>query len=95
MNNELQLNLSGKVKESEQAILKALQTLEMKISRPALNMPEYSPSTNMGNLNRNTHPTKGQKTTECCAGAEGHEANREARLLLQSLYFRAMEVRHA
>lgn len=95
MNNELQLNLSGKVKESEQAILKALQTLDLKISRPALNMPEYSLLTNMGNLNRNTHPTKWQKITECCAGAEGHEANREARLLLQSLRFRAMEVRHA
>ena len=95
MSNELQLDLSGKVKESEQAILKALETLDLKISRPALNMPGYSLPTNMENLNRNTHPTEWQKSTECCAGAEGHEASREARLLLQSLYFRAMEVRHA
>ncbi|KAL9613394.1 MAG: hypothetical protein Q9167_002042 [Letrouitia subvulpina] len=95
MNNDLQLNLSEKVNESEKAVLKTLQMLDLKISRLSLNIPNSCPSVGRECLDGDTQSTRWQKVAAGSVRAGGHDMDREAQLLLQSLFFRTMGVRHA
>ncbi|KAL9035235.1 MAG: hypothetical protein Q9214_006679, partial [Letrouitia sp. 1 TL-2023] len=95
MNNELQSTLSGKVKESEKAVLEALQTLDLRISRLSLNTPNNIPSVGREYLDGDTQSTIWQKVAAGSVGAGGRDTDGEAKLLLESLRFRTMEVRHA
>lgn len=95
MNDELQFEITGKVKESEKAVLEALQVLDLKISRLSLNMPNRFPSAGPECLDGDTQPTRWQKVAAGSVEAGGHDVDKEAQLLLQSLFFRTMEVRYA